>query len=96
MKALVGIVIILFLSFLAAPTVISLLDDGNDVSITYSLNEEEVDNELQEIEADLNTFMFCFLPPIKELDKITINELQKHKNVFGAIFYTPPELIAIA
>ncbi len=43
--------IFLFMSFLAAPTIISLLEDDCDTSMAYSLNEEEMQKEMKEIKA---------------------------------------------
>ena len=49
MKTLVNIVLFLFVSFLAAPTMVSLIEDDADVSIVYSLTEEELQKELKEV-----------------------------------------------
>lgn len=95
MKILVSIVLLLFISFLAVPTIVSLLDDDSDVSISYNLNEEEVHKELQEIKAGPSEFSFSFLKAIKKSSKITSNNLRVHKRVFGDIFSPPPELAII-
>ncbi len=92
MKILVSIVLLLFISFLAAPTIVSLLDDNTDVSISYSLNEEEIHKELKEIKAGPSEFTFCFLEGIKKSSKITSNNLRIHKCVFGDVFSPPPEV----
>ncbi|OIQ20088.1 MAG: hypothetical protein BM557_05285 [Flavobacterium sp. MedPE-SWcel] len=99
MKAFIGILILLFLSFLAAPTIVSLLDDSSDISIAYDLSEEEkevdkeleLELELQEVKAGPNEFAFCFLNIIEQSSKVMPNNLQIHKNVFGDVFSPPPE-----
>ena len=99
MKAFIGIIIVLFFSFLATPTIVSLLDDSSDISIAYDLNEEEkeldkeleLELELQEVKAGPNEFAFSFLNTIKESSKVIPNNLQIHKNVFGDVFSPPPE-----
>ncbi|KAF2518410.1 hypothetical protein E0W68_08765 [Flavobacterium salilacus subsp. salilacus] len=95
MKVLVNIVLLLFISFLAVPTIVSLLDDSSDVSVSYSLNEEEIHKELQEIKAGPSEFTFCFLAAIKKSSKITSNNLRRHKCVFGDVFSPPPDVIII-
>ena len=63
MKTLVNIVLFLFVSFLAAPTVVSLIEDDADVSIVYSLTEEELQKELKEVKVspqlELHLAFFC-------------------------------------
>ena len=94
MKALVSIALFLFISFLATPTIVSLLDDNSDVSVCYSFNEEEIQKELQEIKAVSSQFTFsCFIETIKKSSKITSNNLRRHKSVFGDVFFQPPEVI---
>ena len=51
MKILVNIVLFMFLSFLSAPTIVSLIEDEADVSIAYSLTEEEIHKEVKEVVA---------------------------------------------
>ncbi len=92
MKASVTIVLLLFISFLAAPTIVSLLDDNSDVSVSYSLNEEEIQKELQEIKAGPSQFVFSFVGIIKKTSRVTSSNLRTHKNVFGDIFSPPPEI----
>ena len=41
----------MFVSFLTAPTIVSLIEDEADVSMVYSLTEEEIQKELKEIKA---------------------------------------------
>ncbi|AXG75052.1 hypothetical protein DVK85_12760 [Flavobacterium arcticum] len=93
MKFIVSIVLLMFISFLATPTIVSLLDDNTDVSICYSLNEEEIHKEIKEIKAGPSEFSFCFLGAIKKSSKITSNNLRRHKRVFGDVLSPPPDVI---
>ncbi|GGB73651.1 hypothetical protein GCM10007424_11930 [Flavobacterium suaedae] len=92
MKLLVNILLLIFLSFLATPTIVSLVQDDADVSVAYNLNEEEVHKELQEIKAGLNEFTFSFMIEKSEKkSQINTEYLLRHKLVFGDIFLPPPE-----
>ena len=92
MKLLANILLFIFLSFLAMPTIVSLVQDDADVSIAYNLNEEEVHKELQEIKAGPNEFNFSFImKQLKKKSQISTEYLLRHKLVFGDIFLPPPE-----
>jgi len=95
MKICVNIVVFLFLTFLAAPTLVCLLeDDDKDVSVVYSLSEEEMHKEMKEVKAPPHhVFEFAFFPVVKKSTLIKSKNLQKHANVSGDIFLPPPEFI---
>lgn len=94
MKILVNIVLFLFLSFLAAPTVVSLIQDDADVSIAYSFTEEEIQKELKEVKAGPEQAAhFVFSGSFKKSTQIKSENLQRHDNVFEEIFSPPPEFI---
>ena len=83
----------MFVSFLAAPTVVSLIEDEADVSMVYSLTEEEIQKELKEIKAGPETeFQFAFVDLRKNTSKINSENLLRHDNAFGDIFSPPPEI----
>ena len=94
MKFLVNIVLFLFLSFLAAPTIVSFIQDDADMSMVYSLTEEEIHKEIKEVKAH-NSFEFelAFFAVAKRSTLIKSENLQRHDNVFGDIFSPPPELV---
>ena len=93
MKLVVNIVLFLFLSFLAAPTVVSLIEDEADVSIAFSFTEEEVQKELNEVKLAPAEFHCQFYPNAKNSAEIKSENLQRHDNVFEEIFSPPPEII---
>jgi len=96
MKACVNIVVFLFFTFLAAPTIVSLLqDEDTDVSNVYSITEEEIQKEIKEVKAGLyNVFELAELVPvIKKSALIQFKYLLKHNNVSGDIFSPPPEVV---
>jgi hypothetical protein len=92
MKILVNIVLFLFLSFLAAPTIVCLLQDDADMSVVYSLNEEELQKEIKEVKAAPQTEMrLVFFEEAKKTAIIKTANIQKHDNVAEEIFSPPPE-----
>lgn len=94
MKMVVNIVLFLFVSFLAAPTVVSLIEDEADVSIVYSLTEEEIQKEIKEVKAAPHCELgVAFFIQAKKKAVIKSGNLQKHDNLAGEIFSPPPEVI---
>ncbi|WP_185965604.1 hypothetical protein [Flavobacterium zepuense] len=96
MKACVNIVVFLFFIFLAAPTIVSLLqDEDTDVSTVYSITEEEIQKEIKEVKAGPQ-FIFelvALVPVIEKSALIQSKYLLKHSNVSGDIFLPPPEVV---
>ena len=82
----------LFLLFLAAPTVVYLLeDDDTETSVVYSL-EEEIQKDIKEIKAGPQfVFEFAFFPVTAKSTVIKSKNPRRHTNVFGDIFLPPPE-----
>lgn len=94
MKFIVNIVLVLFLSFLAAPTVVSMFQDDADMSMVYSLTEEEIQKEIKEVKAHHHfEFEYTFYGIAKQSAEIKSENLQRHDNVFEEIFSPPPEMV---
>ena len=94
MKILVNIVLLMFVSFLTAPTIVSLIEDEADVSMVYSLTEEEIQKELKEIKAGPEIeFQFVFIDLDKKTSKINSENLLRHDSASGDIFSPPPEML---
>lgn len=93
MKFLVNIVVLLFLTFLSAPTIVSLLqDEDTDVSAVYGFSEEEIHKEIKEVKMCPQwVYEPAFIPVIKKSALIKSKNLQRHENVCGDIFSPPPE-----
>ncbi len=93
MKVLVNIIVLLFLTFLSAPTIVSLLEDeDSDVSVVYGFNEEEISKEIKEVVMNTHwVYEPAFIPVIKKSTEINAKYLRKHENVCGDIFCPPPE-----
>ncbi|PZR21093.1 MAG: hypothetical protein DI539_08840 [Flavobacterium psychrophilum] len=95
MKIFVNIVLFLFLAFLATPTIVSLIQDDADMSMVYSMTEEEIQKEIKEIKAApsyMELRLAFFLPSKKNSIIKTAND-EKHDNVSRDIHSPPPDLI---
>lgn len=94
MKIKATILLFFFTSFLALPTLLSKVCNDVDVSMAYTIAEEEENhNNISEIFNDFtseeNEIFLGFFGLIKE--KITDEFLLKHDNIFSKIFSPPPE-----
>lgn len=95
MKSKALILLFIFMSFLALPTVLSRVCNDVDISVAYTIAEEE-ENHNNTISETFNDFtseeheiVMLFSNPNKE--KIIEEFLSKHDNVSSEIFSPPPE-----
>ena len=92
MKLIARFILVVFVTFLTTPTVVTLIEKNTDVSIFYSFAEEE---NHKEIKADLR---LGFDYPIIEIEGyqnshiISENQI-RHDNIAEEIFIPPPELV---
>lgn len=93
MKIIVNIVLFLFLSFLASPTIVSLIEDEADMSMVYSLTEEEIQKEIKEVKvAPHCELRLSFFEPVRKALEIKTANIDKHDSVSEEIFSPPPEI----
>lgn len=93
MKFVVNIILILFMSFLVTPTVVSVIEENVDCSIVYSFTEEEFQKELKEVKVGpQEDYTMNFFTVSKNPSIIKSANLDKHDNVSGDICSPPPEL----
>lgn len=94
MKFFANIVLFLFLTFLAAPTIVSLLQDDADISMVYSLTEEEIQKEIKEVKAAPSTELrLALFMPAKKTAIIFSANRGKHDSISGEICSPPPEQV---
>jgi len=96
MKIKATILLFFFTSFLALPTLLSKVCNDVDVSMAYTIAEEEENHNNNTISEVFNDFtsntheiLIMFFGLIK--GKITDEFLLKHDNIFSKIFLPPPE-----
>ncbi|AWA30409.1 hypothetical protein HYN48_10080 [Flavobacterium magnum] len=92
MKFAVKIMIVVFLTFLATPTIVSLIRKSSDTSMFYNMSEEELAHkEVKELKAELRILQYDFFNFQKCTSRIIISENQlRHDNVMRSIFSPPP------
>lgn len=93
MKYLAQIVLVLFVAFLSTPTIVSFIEKKTDVSIFYSLTEEEIHKELKEVKAEIKSYDYPITTIALKKSRIVSENLSKHDNVSSVIFSPPPEFI---
>lgn len=94
MKISVTIVLFIFLSFLSLPTIIGVLNSDTDISMVYSMSEEEESHKTISIKEAIKTkkevFFICYeLTPTKKI--VSENHIQ-HDDVLEEIFSPPPNV----
>jgi hypothetical protein len=95
MKILAKLVLVLFITFLSTPTIVTLIERNTDVSLFYNFSEEEIHKEIKEVKADLKQgFDYPFLDcDVLQNSKIISENLSRHDKISEEIFSPPPELI---
>jgi hypothetical protein len=94
MKLLAGFILVIFVSFLSTPTVVTLIKKGSDVSMFYSFSEEEIHKDIKEVKSLKPCFDYPFTETELHSDSKIISEnLSRHDNIAEEIFSPPPELI---
>jgi hypothetical protein len=95
MKLVVGFLLVLFVTYIATPTFVILIENGADISLDYDLSEEENQKENKEIKSDftLKTH-FEYITFNTVLRKaIILENVLKHNTISEEIIIPPPKLI---
>lgn len=93
MKLAVRLLLVVFISFLATPTIVGMIKHKCDTSAFYSMSEEEIHKELKELKAELLFASIDLFKISKLTSSIIISENQmKHDNVSASIFSPPPNI----
>lgn len=94
MKLSISFVLLLFLTFLSLPTIIGYLNSDADISMVYSMSEEEESHKTISVKEAIKTkkdiFPLCYeLQSIKRI--ICENHIQ-YDDFLEEIFSPPPNL----
>ena len=97
MKFAVKLVLVLFIAFIATPTVVSLIKEDVDTSIIYSMSEEEEqhNHSCKEINADLkiaDSIIFSNFS-LASSSLIISHHSLKHDTAASYIFSPPPDQV---
>ena len=87
------LLLFVFIAFLITPTIVSIIEKTTDISVFYSLSEEE--KEIKEIKAIFNLDFFNEPVYLSKLNSSLIHSenLSKHDKIPSKIFIPPPEQV---
>jgi hypothetical protein len=93
MKIIAQILMFVFITFLVTPTVVSLIEKDADVSIFYSMSEEE--HSLKEVKAIVSySNSIEVVTVFSSGSSLILSEnLSKHDNIASSIFIPPPDQV---
>ena len=93
MKTVAQIFFILFIAFLATPTIVTVIEKGCDVSVFFNMSEEE--NFHKEIIAavSLEYFLDIHIISISSSTIILSEKLSKQDKIASSIFIPPPNVL---
>ena len=93
MKITAQILLFVFITFLATPTIVSVIKTSADMSMFYSFSEEEKVHK--EIKAVFNSAVVIAPVNLSQLDSGLIHSenLSKHDKIASKIFIPPPEQV---
>jgi hypothetical protein len=90
MRTVIHLFLILFVSFLATPTLVSVIDKSCDTSYFYSISEEELTHKaVKEFKTQITNGNSRKLVTLS-LSIITSESHLKHDNITPSIFSPPP------
>lgn len=94
MKLLSRLILMMFITFLSTPTIVTLIEKNTDTILFFSFNEKEIHKDLKEVKAEVKQqFDYPFINiQLKNIAIISKN-LVHHDNIASEIFSPPPELI---
>lgn len=93
MKFAVKILLVVFITFLSTPTIVSLIERSTDTSYFYNTSEEEHAHKEIKAEFKFEPFFMALNLPLSSSSLILSENLSKHDNISSAIFIPPPDLV---
>lgn len=93
MKITAQILLFVFITFLVTPTIVSVIKKNADLSLFFSLSEEE--KAQKEIKALFHPDVVVAPLNLSQLDSAIIHSenLSKHEKISSKIFIPPPEQV---
>lgn len=92
MRLIARFFLFIFIAFLSTPTIVKLIEESTDISIFYSISEEEhVKKEVKNL-VFIDAVTVTFVLERKLVSSLIHSEnLSKHDNVSKSIFTPPPD-----
>lgn len=92
MKSAARLVLLMFVFFIATPTIVSLIEKNTDTSYIYSMSEEELSHK--EVKAEVREHHYHFVDLSGRTSGLILFEnLSRHDNIASTIFIPPPEQV---
>lgn len=94
MKIAVSIVLFVFMTFLSLPTIIGVLNSDADISLVYSMSEEEESHKVSSIKEAIKAkkYVYLFECKLTTTKKIISENHIQYDDVLEEIFSPPPEV----
>lgn len=90
MKMISKIFLILFLAFLVTPTIVTVIEKSSDISVFYSVSEEEnIHKEIKVLFSSESSSEIIITAKLSS-SAILSENLSKHDNITSSIFILPP------
>lgn len=95
MKIMSKIVLIIFVLFLATPTIVSVIDNTVDISYFFNMSEEESHSSFNEIKSIPAIYSIPLVIDFEGLQKVQFSILKDRKvnSIKPKVFLPPPELV---
>ena len=94
MEFLSKLVLIVFIMFLATPTIVSAIDNSVDTSYFFNMSEEENHADFSEIKSITTIYSIPLIIDFEGLQKVEYSILKDRKvnSIKPNVFLQPPEL----
>ncbi len=93
MNLSVKLLLTLFITYLATPTIVSFIKESDNTSCFYSLSEEELIHKPIIIELKFDVFIYFINLSSSTSSLILSENLSKHDKIASSIFIPPPDFI---
>lgn len=93
MKWAVTLLLLLFITFLSTPTIVSLIEKNCDTSYFYSMSEEELTHKEVKAQFKYNSNQDLVVLSRLSSGLIFSENLSKHDRIAMAIFIPPPNQV---
>jgi len=93
MKIIVKLLIVFFLTFLSAPTIVSIIEKKGDISFFYDNSETEDFQKDLKTEFIFESFTYIVFNPQKKSNKILSDNSSKLDTISMKIVIPPPDTI---
>lgn len=93
MKFIVQFLLIVFVTFLSTPTIVSVIKKSKDTSYFYAMSEEEHAHKEIKVECSVEEPLTLCIFPLPTSSLIPSKNVAKHDAIASTIFIPPPEQV---